>query len=243
MRANPVRDKWLKRKKDSMQDLAEILQRRTTTDVVFDHLREEISSLKLLPGSKLSEAEIAQRFGVSRQPVRDAFNRLENLDLLLIRPQRATEVRGFSMQRVAHARFVRLAVELEVVRHACSVWDEERAAELANNLQLQKQSLINEQPDQFHQFDYQFHKLICELGGCPMAFKTIQENKNKVDRLCVLSLDRKDELAILYDDHQSIARALGNRTPDEAAAAVRKHLARLDATIADVHEKHAEYFE
>lgn len=226
-----------------MQDLAETFQRRTTTDVVFDHLYEEILSLKLLPGTKLSEADIAQRFGVSRQPVRDAFNRLENLDLLLIRPQRATEVRGFSMERVAHARFVRLAVELEVVQRACRVWDADRAVALDKNLQQQKLAIAGGQQDQFHQLDYQFHKLICELGDCPMAFHTIEECKKKVDRLCVLSLDRKDEYATLFSDHLRIAKALRDRSPEEAAAATRQHLARLDATITDVHVKHSEYFE
>lgn len=222
---------------------AEIIQRRTTTDLVFDQLYEEIASLKVLPGTKLSETEIAQRFGVSRQPVRDAFNRLENLDLLLIRPQRATEVRGFSMKRVAHARFVRLAVELEVIRHACSIWNDERAATLEQSLQQQQQCLVNEQPDRFHLLDYDFHKLICELGGCPLAFKTIQENKKKVDRLCVLSLDRKDEFAVLLDDHERLAQALKNGSADTAADVARKHLARLDATIEDIHLNHSEYFE
>ena len=83
---------------------ADVLERRTTTDEVFDRLHEEIVTLELLPGTKLSEVEVARRFGVSRQPVRDAFNRLSNLDLLLIRPQKATEVRGFSIERIARAR-------------------------------------------------------------------------------------------------------------------------------------------
>ncbi|MEP3631427.1 MAG: GntR family transcriptional regulator, partial [Hyphomicrobiales bacterium] len=147
-----------------MRKWTEKSPRRTTTDVVFEKLHEEISSLAILPGSKLSEADIAQRFGVSRQPVRDAFNRLEHLDLLLIRPQRATEVRGFSMQRIAHARFVRLAVELEVVQRACAIWDAERAQALDENLQQQQQALSNAQADQFHLLDYYFHKLICDLG-------------------------------------------------------------------------------
>ncbi|MGI9400774.1 MAG: GntR family transcriptional regulator [Rhizobiaceae bacterium] len=233
----------MKRKIDLMQDLAETFQRQTTADVVFDQLHEEISTLKLLPGTKLSESDIAQRFGVSRQPVRDAFNRLENLDLLLIRPQRATEIRGFSMQRIAHARFVRMAVELEVVRHACSIWDDARNARLGKNLEQQKLAILNEQADHFHQLDYQFHKLICELGDCPMAFGTILECKQKVDRLCVLSLDRKNEFEILYGDHQNIARALRDRLPEEATLAARQHLARLDTTITDVHQKHPEYFE
>ncbi len=101
-----------------MLELAELHERRTTTDVVFDQLFEEITSLKLLPGTKLSEADVARRFGVSRQPIRDAFNRLCNLELLVIRPQKATKVRGFSMPHIAHARFIRLAVELEVIRRA-----------------------------------------------------------------------------------------------------------------------------
>lgn len=226
-----------------MQDLAEKFERRTATDIVFDQLYEEITTLNILPGTKLSESDIAKRFGISRQPVRDAFNRLENLDLLLIRPQRATEVRGFSMELIGHARFVRLAVELEVIRHACTIWDDSKAAILEENLEKQRQCLRDGQADRFHSIDYDFHKLICELGGCSLAFKTIEESKQKVDRLCVLSLDRKDEFAILLDDHIHIAEALKNRAPEQATDVARAHLARLDATIEQIHTKHTDYFE
>jgi len=226
-----------------MQDLAETFQRSTATDVVFDHLHKEIVSLELLPGTKLSEVEIARRFGVSRQPVRDAFNKLENLDLLLIRPQKATRVRGFSMQRIAQARFVRLAVELEVIRHACSIWDEECAEVLNLNLEQQQQSLADNQPEKFHTLDYQFHKLICEVGECSLALETIKRCKQKVDRLCALSLGRENEFASVLDDHRQLALALKNRSTEEASKVVRRHLARLDDTITDIHLAHSEYFE
>lgn len=231
-----------KRKIREMLELADNLQRRTATDVVFDKLYEEIASLKLLPGSKLSETDIARRFGVSRQPVRDAFNRLENLDLLLIRPQRATEVRGFSMQGIAYARFVRLAIELEVIHQACSIWDEARVATLDENMQKQKQALESGKSDQFHALDYEFHKLICQLGGCPLAFDTIEECKNKVERLCVLSLDREDESAVLFNDHELLAKALKEQSVEDATTVARKHFARLDDIITDVYDKHSEYF-
>ncbi len=226
-----------------MQNLAEKFQRRTTTDLVFDQLHEEIVSLTLLPGTKISEVEVASRFGVSRQPVHDAFNRLENQDLLLIRPQQASKVRGFSMQHIAQARFVRLAVELEVIRHACTIWDNDHADKLEQNLELQQQSINNLQTDQFHTLDYQFHKLICELSECHLAFKIIDECKQKVDRLCMLSLGRDNEFTTIFEDHQQLADALSRRSAEEATAVARRHFGRLDDTITYIHETHSEYFE
>ena len=226
-----------------MQDITGTMDRRTTADEVFDRLHEEIVSLTLLPGTKLSEAEVARRFGVSRQPVRDAFSRLENLDLLLVRPQRATEVRPFSMQRIAHARFIRLAVELEVVRHACSVWDESSAEVLRQNMDLQQQAIDNGQLEEFHALDYNFHKLICELSGLPMAAETIRESKQKIDRLCLLSLGDESEAAAVLKDHLELANALSKRSTSDAIAIARQHLGRLDDTIAEIHRTHSAYFE
>lgn len=226
-----------------MQELAEKFQRRTTTDLVFDHLYDEIVSLTLLPGTKISEVDVARRFGVSRQPVHDAFNRLENQDLLLIRPQKATRVRGFSMQRIAQARFVRMAVELEVIRRACSIWDDTRADKLEQNLERQQQALKNAQKEKFHQLDYQFHKLICELSDCLLAYKTIEECKKKVDRLCMLSLSKDNELSAVIEDHRRIAEGLKSRSFDEASTVARRHFSHLDDTISDIHTAHSEYFE
>ncbi|WP_300061610.1 GntR family transcriptional regulator [uncultured Roseobacter sp.] len=226
-----------------MPDISDVLERRTTTDLVFDQLRDEIVSLALLPGAKLSEAEIARRFGVSRQPVRDAFTRLESLDLLVIRPQKATKVRGFSRERIDHARFVRLAVELEVIRSACAVWDSPRQAALQGNLDQQQRVIETGNPEAFHALDYEFHKLICELGGHPLAFDTIEECKQRIDRLCVLSLGRASEAATLFADHQEIASGLMERDAARATAAARRHLARLDDTIAEIHRKHADFFD
>lgn len=225
-----------------MQEITKLFERRTTADVVFEQLQKEIASLELLPGTKLSEAEVARRFGVSRQPVREAFSRLGNQELLLVRPQKATVVRGFSLQRVAHARFVRLAVELEVIQQACTIWDASRTETLQHNLQ-QQQQVLDEEPDQFHTLDFQFHKLICELGGCPLAVEAIAECRQKIDRLCTLSLARQSEAATLLDDHKKLARALKAKSAERATAIVRQHLSRLDSTIKEIHVTHSNYFE
>lgn len=216
---------------------------RTTTDIVFDQLHEDIVSLRILPGTKISEAEIAARLGVSRQPVRDAFNRLGHLDLLSIRPQRATIVRGFSVERIANARFIRLSIELEVLRRAHAVWDCEKAAALTTSLDLQQAAIDAGNISEFHQLDYQFHQLIFDVSGHALAFDTMVKCKQQVDRLCVLSLTEADELERVFQDHKKIADALANKSFEVAEAVLRQHLSRLDSTILKIQESHGEYFE
>ena len=76
-----------------------------------------------------------------------------------------------------------------------------------------------------------------------MAFDTIEDCKNKVTRLCVLSLDRKNESVVLLEDHRRIADALKSKSAEKATIATRQHLGRLDDTIKDIYEKHSRYFE
>ena len=226
-----------------MPKIAEAMVPRTTTDIVYDSLFNEIITLELLPGAKISEAEVAGRLGVSRQPVRDAFNRLGNAGLLTIRPQRATEVRRFSIERIENTRFVRRAVELEVISEACRVWDAERADKLEANLSEQRRAIGSGSTARFHELDYNFHRLICELSGHPLAFETIQECKRPVDRLCLLSLGHYEEVAAILEEHERIANALSRGSLTEARDMVHRHMSRLDNTIAEIHEAHSEYFE
>lgn len=226
-----------------MQGPIDAFERRTSADVVFDYLYEQIGSLQLLPGAKISEAEIAAKFGVSRQPVRDAFSRLGNLDLLLIRPQKATVVKKFSRRSIETARFVRLSVELEVLRSAATIWDGAFDAEFDTNLAAQKDAFDAKDVDTFHSLDYNFHKLLCSAAKAEFAFEIIAMNKAQVDRLCVLSLTAQDGMRQLIDDHETIIQQLRDRDADGVMGTIRTHLSRLDQTIEDIQEAHATYFD
>ncbi|MEX0310155.1 MAG: GntR family transcriptional regulator, partial [Tateyamaria sp.] len=153
--------------------------------LVFDALYDEIVDLSLLPGTKMSEVDVAKRFDLSRQPVREAFRRLSEQGLLAIRPQRPTIVRHFSLTEIRNARFIRAGVELEVLKKACVDRDVALDAPLDACMADQEAALAANDVDAFHAHDYQFHKLLCEAAGAGFAFKVIADSKALVDRLCM----------------------------------------------------------
>lgn len=218
-------------------------ERRTSVDDVFEYLHEQILSLSLRPGDKISEADVAARFGVSRQPVRDAFSRLANLDLLLIRPQRATEVKRFSMREIMKSRFVRACVEKEILRRASEHCDDDGAALLDAALAEQEKAIRDRDVDGFGRLDYEFHKTLCGIAQADFAFDVVMSEKAKVDRLCMLSLSKEDRMPELAADHRAIADAIKAHDPDSAVAAGMLHLSRLDETIEWITATNASYFE
>jgi DNA-binding GntR family transcriptional regulator len=219
------------------------LERATSSDVVFDKLYGQITRLELLPRKKISETEVAKSFGYSRQPVREAFTRLANLNLLLVRPQRATVVRPFSRQLISNARFVRAAVELEVIRAAALDRDKSVDAALKANLRDQADAISAEDVGLFHELDYQFHKLLCASAKQSFAFEIIAENKAQVDRICMLALTSKEAMDHLYLDHQTLLQALFSGNAVAADEVLRKHLDRLTPTIEAIYTTHNAYFD
>jgi len=226
-----------------MPTVTKAKERRPSVDVIFDHLYKDILSLRLRPGDKISEAEIAARFGVSRQPVRDAFSRLENLDLLLIQPQKATEVKRLSLKAIEKSRFVRAAVESEVLRRASAECNAEGAAELDACLDRQRKVVADQEYHKFDALDYEFHRTLCKIARVDYAFEVISAEKAKVDRLCMLSLSREQGMPQLLQDHKDIAESVKQGNAEEAVAAGMKHLARLDKTISAIAAEHADYLD
>lgn len=218
-------------------------ERRTSADIVYDTLYDEITSLVLMPGNKLSEAEIAQRFEISRQPVRDAFNRLGNLGLIRIQPQRATVVEKFSLNAIEAARFARLAIELELVREATLRWSNTTSEAFEKNLAEQRSAARDGDARMFHTLDEEFHALIADIAEQPEAHELVLQKKAMVDRICVLSLKKAHEMEELVSDHNAIFQHMERNEAQKAVDVMRQHLSRIEKTIQSVHKEHAEFFQ
>jgi len=219
------------------------LDRRTSADDVYDFLYGQINALKLLPGTRISEVEMAERFDVSRQPVREAFIRLANRDLLLVRPQRATVVRRFSNEKIKRARFIRHAIESEVLRRACRKPLGNFQARLERCIEAQERAIRDGDIDRFHKLDYDFHKLLCAAAGSEFVFEAIVEAKAQVDRICILSLAQPATMDELVDDHRRIFDAVASGDEGGVIREITTHLTRLDDVIAGIRKSHADFFE
>lgn len=224
---------------DPLQDA----RRLTTTEEVFRQLKSDIISMRLKPGAKISEVEVAKACNVSRQPVREAFMRLGELDLLEIRPQRATRVRKISHQKLRDTRFIRAAVEVEVVRGACDSASPESLDAIAANLEQQRKAVEAGDPIHLKALDYEFHRLICEAADRLPAFKVISENKTHTERACTLELNDAAGMQEVLEGHTGIYDAI--RMGDEATAVERTriHLAHLDGTLVSASQNNPDFFE
>jgi GntR family transcriptional regulator, rspAB operon transcriptional repressor len=205
----------------------------SVADQVFDILLQRILRLELPPRSKLSEADVAAKMGVSRQPVREAFKRLAKQGFLTIRPQSSTTVSLISEEAVLQARFIRTALEVQTCRTACETMPEAGLAVLRDLLEQQKAAITAQDKDLFHALDDTFHHRICDLSAVGYVWDVIQNSKAHMDRIRMLSLSTASQEHALRQ-HIRIVEAIAARDPDTAAATLTEHLSRILVLIADI---------
>ncbi|MEZ5670218.1 MAG: GntR family transcriptional regulator [Alphaproteobacteria bacterium] len=222
MRARPDLDNLGDAPGDDAQAGPEPAARR-----LFRALRNAIVSMELKPGQALSEKDIADRFGVSRQPVREAFIKLSEAGLVQVRPQRGTFVVKISAKQVRDARFVREAVEIAVARRACTAMTAAGIARLRQILDAQRRAATDADPARFLALDEAFHRALALGVECDYAWRVVEEVKAQMDRVRYLSLPQATPVARLIDQHAGIVDAVAVRDAAAAEAAVRVHLAEI----------------
>jgi DNA-binding GntR family transcriptional regulator len=209
---------------------------------VVSALRDDIVTMTLRPGDVISETDIAGRYGVSRQPVREAFIRLAQQGLLLIRPKRATVVKKISPEGVRQSRFIRESIEVEIIRRLASHPAEASATLLQDLIADQEAASSADDARRFHILDELFHRTLARLAGVEYAWQLIDDHKMQLDRVRYLTLSVSSfQLAIA--EHKIIAAAVTAGDTAGAEAAMRAHLARAETLLSQTISDHPDYFE
>lgn len=204
-------------------------------------LRGKVVHNDWVPGSQLSEAEVAKAFGVSRQPVREAFIKLAEEGLVEIRPQRGTFVRKISASAVLDARFVREAIEADVVRLVAQAPDPATLQELGRLIEAQRKVAGND-PRAFVPLDDAFHRTLAQAAGRTYAWTVIENLKSQMDRVRQLST-RKFPMARLIAQHEAVVAAIAAGDLAGAEAAMREHLRAILTDLPLIRESLPEYFD
>lgn len=214
----------------------------TVGNKVFEAMRQAIIQLQLRPGDPLSEAEMARQFGVSRQPVREAFIKLAEVGLVEIRPQRGTSVVMISRREVENARFIREAIEVAVGRKAAVEADARHHDSL--DMLIERQRLASRAGDhaEFLRLDESFHQAIAQAADCEPAWRLLENLKAQMDRVRYLSLSDATPIETLIEQHADIAGAIRRRDPDGVEAGMHRHLREILTSLPKLAAAHADWF-
>ena len=185
-------------------------------------LRERIIQNDLAPGDRISESELARDYGVSRQPVREAFIKLADQGLLEIRPQRGTIVTRIGYFAVLDARFLREAIEADIAKIVAADPDPAVIADLRAQIADQR-AVDPTDRAAFTRADERFHRTLAEAAGKDGAWKQIEGLKSQMDRVRHLSLGLF-RLDTLIDQHEAVVNRIAARDVPGANAAIRLHL-------------------
>jgi len=200
-------------------------------------LRKAIITLEVQPGASLSEKDLANRYGVSRQPVREALINLCKAGFVEILPRRGSFVVKISLDLMRQARFVRESLEVAVVRRACISFDPVIRRQIDDILARQVDLATAQSHYAFQREDEAFHAALAEGAGFPSAWSTLETIKAHMDRVCHLTLPLLETLPKLVDEHRRIIDAIDDHDADRAEVALRTHLDGLLKTLPSVRER------
>jgi len=213
---------------------------RQSAPQVFEALRESIVSVQLEPGTVLQRAELAEHFGISQTPIRDALIRLGEEQLVDIFPQHSTVVSRIDLTAALEAHFLRRAIEVEILKTLCALADPEHSAlmqRLTFQIGLQEAAL---KPLDVHRLavaDVAFHKEMYDAAQVASLWGLLRKQSGHVDRLRHLNLPAKGKAQAIVQDHRDILDALKARDAPAAEAALRQHLAGTLSFVKDMKKR------
>ncbi|WP_297135261.1 GntR family transcriptional regulator [Terrisporobacter sp.] len=193
-------------------------------DYAYRVLKGNIMTLNLKPGELLSEADLSEKLGISRTPIREVLMRLKNEHLIEVKPQTGTYISLIDANMVEQALFMRYTLEREVLKEACNGVSDEIIMELEKNLFAQK--LIADKNDsavEFHELDQEFHELLFKgtnKGDIWNSILNMSTHYNRMRLLIELKNDKKKNMR----DHEMYLKLIKNKSSEGIDEIITSHI-------------------
>ena len=205
------------------------VQPRVLRQEVLEALRSAILANRIKPGSRLLEADVAGRMGVSRAPVREAIRQLEQEGLVEFFPHRGAVVVGLPDDEIDAIYELRALIEERAIARAAEHATEADLERLESLIGDMQQALKARDIDEVAEIDLRFHGAIVELSG----FSLLRHIWGSLDGLVRVrsyqALDRPGRAAKYFlsgsiASHSVLVDLLRARDAEGAGQAIRAHI-------------------
>jgi DNA-binding GntR family transcriptional regulator len=190
---------------------------------LVDALREAILTGRYAPGTRLVQEELAEAFGMSRIPLREALRRLEGEGLVVISPNRGAIVRPLAPKDVVDLYELRLALESLALRRAAARYADLRASTKARHAAA-RQAIAARNLTALFRLDRDFHADVASASDNPHLVAALGAQWSQIMRVMHAYFQAGDYPVDTWDDHEAIAEAVAHGDAERAVALMSEHL-------------------
>jgi DNA-binding GntR family transcriptional regulator len=195
---------------------------QTLREKILETIRESILKGQLKPGEKVAEPELAERFGISRTPIREAFRQLESEGYLTVIPRKGAVVTALSERAVE---------EFYAIKSILEGYAAQMAAENMTDKDIEKLEQINQKLQEladegdvktFFKIHNEFHEVFIRAAGNEKLLELINQLMMKFNRFRLASLSLPGRMEISVKEHEKIIKAFKRKDGAQADNLVRK---------------------
>ena len=198
------------------------VNRAVFREQIKDVLMQRIVDGEYEPGERIVELRIAEEFGVSQAPVREALRELESLRLVESEPFRGARVRAVRADEIAESYPVRAALE-ELAAKLAAERLAGAAAPLQAEIDAMRAAAVDGDLRAFVRHDVAFHRVFVEASA-NLTLVEVWQSLHVDLRTRFTLIQRLEDLAEVAESHVPIMRALDAGDAERAGRVVREHI-------------------
>jgi DNA-binding GntR family transcriptional regulator len=207
------------------------IARANLAEQVYATLKAEIHDFQLVAGDRFSEAELGNRLGVSRTPVREALFRLRNEGFLEVEAKLGWFVKPIDFGKLEQLYDLRVVLELASLLKLCNRVEDSPELDALKEIwlvpvaeRLTDARLVGANDEQFHA------TLVRAAGNAEMA-RVHWDVTERIRIIRHLDFTRLDRIEATYTEHAKILRAVIQRKADQAQLLLKTHIEQSKAEV------------
>ena len=211
----------------------DIMEKMLSSDFIYSDILDRIISLKLSPGSKISENKICEDYNVSRSVIRHIFARLAQINFLTVYPQRGTYVNYIDLEYIRNALLIRLSIEKEILYRFMQKEDKsDTITKMKENMRQQEKFCHeNEYLMEFKELDEEFHNYIIMSVENNAILPLINDHLLHISRWRNVYIKSGYKLSKLIDEHKSILEAIEANDTERALRCMTNHIDTVSGIV------------